>query len=72
MQYSADKLQITVIDNGKGFDLTPLTEAGSKAGMGIHSMYNRAKLIDAVFNISSTTGSGTVITIDLPLNKLTD
>jgi two-component system, NarL family, sensor kinase len=72
MQYSADKLLLTINDNGKGFDLTPLNEKINSTGMGIHSMYNRAKLIDAAFNISSTTGSGTVITIDLPLNKLTD
>lgn len=72
MHYTADKLQLTVTDNGKGFDLTPLNEPGSNAGMGIHSMYNRAKLIDAVFNISSTTGSGTTITITLPITKLTD
>jgi two-component system NarL family sensor kinase len=67
MQYYADKLSLTVTDNGKGFDLTPLTEQNNKAGMGIHSMYNRAKLINAAFNISSTTGSGTTITVNLPL-----
>lgn len=72
MQYNADNLQLTVTDNGKGFDLTPLNEPGSNAGMGIHSMYNRAKMIDAVFNISSTTGTGTTITVTLPITKITD
>jgi signal transduction histidine kinase len=56
---------LTVADNGKGFDLTLLNEQGN--GIGIHSMHNRAKIIGASFNMSSTLGNGTVITIQLPL-----
>jgi two-component system, NarL family, sensor kinase len=65
MQYLPTFFTLTVADNGKGFDLTLLNEQGN--GIGIHSMHNRAKIIGASFNMSSTLGNGTVITIQLPL-----
>ena len=65
MQYLPTVFTLTVADNGKGFDLTLLNEQGN--GLGIHSMHNRAKIIGASFNMSSTLGNGTVITIQLPL-----
>jgi two-component system, NarL family, sensor kinase len=65
MQYVPTVFTLTIADNGKGFDLRLLNEQGN--GLGIHSMHNRAKIIGASFNMSSTLGNGTVITIQLPL-----
>lgn len=64
--YETDNLQLTVIDNGQGVDLSPLNENDhSSFGLGIRNMHNRAKLIGADFNMSSTLGKGTEVKIIL-------
>ncbi len=72
LQYLPGTFTLTVADNGKGFDLTPLNKTTDGHGMGIRSMHNRAKIIGATFNMSSTLGSGTVITIELPAPQETN
>jgi len=68
--YAAAEIRITVNDNGKGFDLTALTETGSPGfGLGIRNMHNRAKLIGADFAMSSTTSEGTTVSLTIPLNN---
>lgn len=66
--YSPAAITITVTDNGMGFDLTPLnmTENG-QFGLGLRNMHKRAQLIGAEFTITSTIGSGTSVTIILPI-----
>ncbi len=51
-------LQISIIDNGKGFDKT-----GINYGNGLNNMRKRSEEIDAVFSIESELSSGTKITI---------
>jgi len=62
---SENYFTITIQDNGKGFDRN---EKGVKelesGGLGLKSMHERAKLINAEFNISSS-HSGTEITMKL-------
>jgi two-component system NarL family sensor kinase len=70
IQYASDQIRISLKDNGKGFDLTPLTEnAPSSFGLGIRNMNNRARLINADFTISSSAGEGTEVVITVPLNN---
>jgi two-component system, NarL family, sensor kinase len=62
--YTNDALKLTVTDDGKGFDLSPLNEDNNSAfGLGIRNMHNRAKLMGAVFTIHSKTGEGTTATL---------
>jgi two-component system, NarL family, sensor kinase len=69
-EYIPGQLQLCVCDNGKGFNLAPLNEAGNTSfGLGIRNMHNRAKMIGADFNISSTPGAGTTVKILLSLNN---
>lgn len=64
--YQADNFQLTISDDGQGVDLTPLNENNhSGFGLGIRNMHNRAKLIGAEFNMSSTLGTGTIVKIIL-------
>jgi two-component system NarL family sensor kinase len=64
--YQPGELLITINDNGKGVDLTPLNENGNAGfGLGIRNMNNRAKLIGADFSMASTIGSGTTVSIKL-------
>jgi two-component system NarL family sensor kinase len=66
--FTEEFLNITVIDNGKGFDATQLNFSGNSAfGLGLSNMKNRAMLIGADFSITSIPGTGTTANIRLPL-----
>ena len=66
LHYRPEELTLSIIDNGKGFDLTPLTN-NSSFGLGIKNMHNRARLIGAGFQISSTLDEGTSVSISVPV-----
>lgn len=55
-------LQITIIDNGRGFDAAAVTK-----GNGLVNMEERAGNIGAVFSLESVPGQGTVIHITVPV-----
>jgi len=57
----------TFEDNGKGFDKM-ITNAGKK-GIGIKSMYNRAKAMSGECDVESSIGEGTTITIVIPIEQ---
>jgi len=69
--YTIDnKFVLKVEDNGIGFDPDKKrTQASSSSGIGLKSMTNRAHLIHAAISIQSQPGKGTVITVELPLEK---
>jgi signal transduction histidine kinase len=64
--YRPEEFTLSIIDDGKGFDLTPLHD-NSSFGLGIKNMHNRARLIGAGFQISSTLEKGTSVTISVPV-----
>ncbi len=61
MNYEPEEFTINVRDDGQGFNLATLD--GSKTGIGLKNMQNRAKLINAFFSIESIEGQGTKTTI---------
>jgi two-component system NarL family sensor kinase len=68
--YRAEELILSILDDGKGFDLTPLN-FNSSFGLGIKNMHNRARLIGAGFLISSTLEKGTSVTVAVPIGPAT-
>jgi len=62
----SDVLHISVEDNGKGFNPR---EISSSSGMGIKNIYSRLLPYKGEMTIDSTTGRGTSIFIEIPLNK---
>lgn len=68
MKFDAASFKLSVSDNGAGFDAA-LLEATDK-GIGLKSMKDRATLIGARFSIQSTTGTGTVVFIELINDKI--
>jgi two-component system, NarL family, sensor kinase len=67
--FTEELLNITVIDNGKGFDTTLLNSSDNPtSGLGLRNMQNRARLIGADFSITSIPKSGTTVNIQLPLS----
>ncbi|HLZ87080.1 MAG TPA: ATP-binding protein, partial [Puia sp.] len=80
LHYSPTALLVTIRDDGQGFDRsalgTPATNGnGSDSeghGLGIKSMYHRARLIGAEFQLTSAIGAGTVAAIHIPFNPTID
>ena len=54
--YNNNELEITVKDNGVGFEIN---KKSAKRGIGLFNMKGRAKLINADFNMTSEKGKGT-------------
>jgi len=56
-----DKIELSVEDNGAGFD-----PENTKQGLGLTSMRERAELSGGTFEIESTVGKGTTIRASWP------
>jgi len=68
LTYLDDKFIMKITDDGIGFNVTEKKNStSSAAGVGLKSIFNRAKLIGADIDMQSETGRGTIVTIQLPL-----
>lgn len=63
--FTEQHLRLEIRDDGQGMNLQE-SNNGNGSGLGLKSMHNRAALIGASFNLESTPGKGTSITIILP------
>ena len=59
-----DGVNLTVIDDGIGFDNS---KEESKSGMGLKSVASRVQELNGVFDIDTGKGNGTTIAVDIPL-----
>ena len=59
-----NKLNITVEDDGKGFDKTILIDSG---GIGYKNLQSRISFLKGTIDIQSQTGKGTSVYIEIPL-----
>jgi len=68
--YTDKELELQIADDGKGFDLSPLSQEGETGfGLGLRNMQNRAKLIGADITMNSRAGEGTLVKIILPVTN---
>jgi len=59
-----------VEDNGPGFDVSSVLDSyHERTSLGILNMKERAALIDAVWNLESTPGKGTTVTLAIPISS---
>jgi two-component system, NarL family, sensor histidine kinase DegS len=65
VEVKKDKITVVVKDNGKGFD-KELQKTGS---FGIMGMKERVDLLEGDITIDSKIGAGTIVLIQVPLNK---
>ena len=63
---AAGQLQITVSDDGQGFELAAVQQTAS-GGFGLTSMRERTQLIQGSLSIQSQPSAGTLLTLCLPL-----
>lgn len=61
-----NKILLTIIDNGIGFDKTKVL---SKTGIGINQIEARIQMMKGHFSIHSEKGEGTKISIELPIQE---
>jgi PAS domain S-box-containing protein len=65
---SEGRLELTVVDDGKGFDEKSLSRADRPAcGMGLQGMRDRAELFGGSFHLDSRVGYGTKIHVTWPI-----
>jgi len=57
-----DYLNIVINDNGKGF------KTNKKQGIGLRNIKERLQKVKGSITIDSSSGNGTSITIDIPIN----
>jgi len=67
----AAAVHLEIADNGQGFDPRPRTR-GSPGGRGLVGMRERVELLGGTLRITSNSGSGTAIIVDLPQVTLSD
>jgi two-component system CheB/CheR fusion protein len=60
----ASGIRLQVLDYGEGFDVH-----AHPSGLGLISMEERARMLDAKFTVESQPGEGTRITVDVPMGK---
>lgn len=60
----ADKVIISIKDDGRGFDLNDIKPSGS--GLGLVGLKERTNMIGGTISINSSVGNGTEIKINLP------
>jgi signal transduction histidine kinase len=69
VEYSADKVVITVADNGKGFEPPKrLGDFASGGMLGLAGMEERASLLGGTLTVKSKPGKGTTVVAELPLS----
>lgn len=61
-----DRINLSVRDNGKGFDKEAIK---AKKGMGLYNIANRAELSNGTLNIVTSPGKGCKLEIQIPLNN---
>ena len=62
----ADALEVTIADDGKGFDVSRIAES---EGLGWKNMYSRVETLNGIIRVESDNGKGTSIFISIPMNK---
>jgi signal transduction histidine kinase len=63
------RIIISILDNGRGFapDHRQVERNGHRATLGLASMAERARLLDGQIEIQSAEGTGTRVTLTMPL-----
>jgi signal transduction histidine kinase len=69
LQIDRGVLQLTVVDDGQGFDPNQV-RASLRPHFGVGSMRERAEAVGAKFYLASEPGTGTRVTVQLPIDDL--
>ena len=71
LNYLDERFAMEINDNGQGFNVAEKRQSSNSfSGVGLKSIFNRAKLIGADISIDSRPGEGTRMLIQLPLYEV--
>jgi len=66
--FGADKVRITIEDNGRGFKQPDRTgELAATGKLGLIGMHERAQLLEGTLTVRSEPGKGTTVTMEVPV-----
>jgi signal transduction histidine kinase len=68
--HKAERVLLTIRDNGKGFAPEAVRPAAGSGGFGLVGISERAQLIGGTSRIESTPGHGTTVSIEVDLKKV--
>ena len=71
VSYKEDSVQLSVEDDGKGFDTEKKSSDNELYGFGLSTMRERAWLLNGTFSLISEVGAGTKIYVNVPVNYVT-
>lgn len=66
LERNDSKLQVTIVDNGQGFELTRLPSTGWPR-FGLQTMRERAEAVGGSLNIYASIGHGTRVEVQVPV-----
>jgi two-component system sensor histidine kinase DegS len=71
LKYLENSLELSIADNGKGFDSSTLPKCTREdnSGFGLSMMKERVYLLSGTFDIQSDIGEGCTIKVKIPLNQ---
>lgn len=67
VEFTEDRLNVLISDDGKGFDKEAVKPMQKDSGYGLFSMKERIELLSGKFEITSAPGKGTRIFLTIPL-----
>jgi signal transduction histidine kinase len=70
MECTETDLKVTIADDGQGFAFEQLP-AQFSGGFGMETMRERAEVMGGTFHVESAPGQGTIITVQIPVPKVT-
>ncbi|MCW3116296.1 MAG: histidine kinase [Chitinophagaceae bacterium] len=68
LQRSGNEIEVVISDNGRGFDIDADIAAGKLNGVGMRSLYSRARMIRGRIAVSSQLNEGTRVSIYIPVS----
>ncbi|KKM11862.1 histidine kinase [Clostridiales bacterium PH28_bin88] len=68
LELMPEKVNLVVIDDGKGFHLDKVMAESDKDTYGLMGMRERVELLDGIIRINTSPGRGTKIAVQIPLN----
>ena len=66
LRRDGDRIELTVTDDGDGFDVATLDRSVADGHIGLGSLIVRVEAMGGVFRIESTEGAGTQVSVSLP------
>ncbi len=67
IDFTGDKVKVTITDNGRGFELLGGVDDLPRSGkLGLAGMQERARLLGGTLEVKSTPGKGTTLVIEVP------